>query len=68
MHGVLFADFVQIDGVDSVVETAIRELKNNKRKSRTPTKTTTLIITGVQRVRLITNNILLHQQKQKHTS
>ncbi|CAC5415085.1 unnamed protein product [Mytilus coruscus] len=42
-------EFVQIDGVDSVVETAIRELKSNKRKSRTPTKTTTLIITGVQR-------------------
>ncbi|XP_071172570.1 C2 domain-containing protein 2-like isoform X4 [Mytilus edulis] len=43
------SEFVQIDGVDSVVETAIRELKSNKRKSRTPTKTTTLIITGVQR-------------------
>lgn len=47
---VLFTDIVQIDNVDSVVETAIRELKNNKRKSRTPTKTSTLIITGVHRM------------------
>lgn len=41
---------------------------NNQQNFITPTKTTTLIITGEQRIRLITNKILLHQEKQQHTS
>ena len=42
-----------INGVESVSDTAIRELmdKAQSRRPRTPTKTSTLIITGVQRVR-----------------
>ena len=42
-----------INGVDGVAETALGELmdKAKQRRPRTPTKTSTLIITGVTRVR-----------------
>ena len=42
-----------INGAESVSDTALRELKDKShgRRPRTPTKTSTLVITGVQRVR-----------------
>ncbi|XP_061183848.1 phospholipid transfer protein C2CD2L-like isoform X4 [Saccostrea echinata] len=46
------AEVVTMNGVESVAETAIRELKDRRFKSKTPSRTSTLIITGVQKVRL----------------
>ncbi|KAK7106244.1 hypothetical protein V1264_017519 [Littorina saxatilis] len=43
------AELVVINGVESVADTAIRELMDRSRRPRTPTKTSTLIITGVKR-------------------
>ncbi|XP_060073125.1 titin-like [Ylistrum balloti] len=43
------SEHLYINGVESVAETAIRELMDRSRKPRTPTKTSTLIITGVKR-------------------
>nr|XP_034304321.1 phospholipid transfer protein C2CD2L isoform X4 [Crassostrea gigas] len=43
------AEVVTMNGVESVTETAIRELKNRKFKSKTPSRTSTLIITGVKK-------------------
>ncbi|XP_021354892.1 phospholipid transfer protein C2CD2L-like isoform X4 [Mizuhopecten yessoensis] len=43
------SEVLHINGVESVAETAIRELMDRSRKPRTPTKTSTLIITGVKR-------------------
>ncbi|XP_033758789.1 LOW QUALITY PROTEIN: phospholipid transfer protein C2CD2L-like [Pecten maximus] len=43
------SEHLHINGVESVAETAIRELMDRSRKPRTPTKTSTLIITGVKR-------------------
>lgn len=48
---VFTAEVVTMNGVESVTETAIRELKNRKFKSKTPSRTSTLIITGVKKVR-----------------
>ncbi len=47
------SELIMINGVDSVTETALGELmdKAKERRPRTPTKTSTLIITGVTRVR-----------------
>lgn len=45
------AEVVTMNGVESVTDTAIRELKNRKFKSKTPSRTSTLIITGVKKVR-----------------
>ncbi|CAH1263982.1 C2CD2 [Branchiostoma lanceolatum] len=43
-------ELLMIDGVDSVAETAIRQLREmSQQRSKTPTKTSTLIITGVSR-------------------
>ncbi|XP_022321160.1 phospholipid transfer protein C2CD2L-like isoform X3 [Crassostrea virginica] len=43
------AEVVTMNGVESVTDTAIRELKNRKFKSKTPSRTSTLIITGVKK-------------------
>lgn len=43
------AEVITMNGVESVTETAIRELKNRKFKSKTPSRTSTLIITGVKK-------------------
>ncbi|XP_048258093.1 uncharacterized protein LOC124117292 isoform X19 [Haliotis rufescens] len=43
------SELIVINGVESVTEAAIRELKDQSRRPRTPTKTSTLIITGVKR-------------------
>lgn len=47
------SELIMINGVDGVAETALGELmdKARQRRPRTPTKTSTLIITGVTRVR-----------------
>ncbi|XP_069118789.1 uncharacterized protein [Argopecten irradians] len=45
----IYLEHLHINGVESVAETAIRELMDRSRKPRTPTKTSTLIITGVKR-------------------
>ncbi|XP_067679952.1 C2 domain-containing protein 2-like isoform X8 [Haliotis asinina] len=42
-------ELIVINGVESVTDAAIRELKDQSRRPRTPTKTSTLIITGVKR-------------------
>ncbi|XP_046554285.1 phospholipid transfer protein C2CD2L-like [Haliotis rubra] len=44
------SELIVINGVESVTDAAIRELKDQTRRPRTPTKTSTLIITGVKRV------------------
>ena len=46
----MFTEVVKINGVESVTETALRALRDKPRQSRTPAKTSTLIITGVKRV------------------
>ncbi|XP_067679947.1 C2 domain-containing protein 2-like isoform X3 [Haliotis asinina] len=43
------SELIVINGVESVTDAAIRELKDQSRRPRTPTKTSTLIITGVKR-------------------
>ncbi|XP_056012261.1 C2 domain-containing protein 2-like isoform X7 [Ostrea edulis] len=43
------AEVITMNGVESVTETAIRELKDRKFKSKTPSRTSTLIITGVKK-------------------
>ncbi|XP_078676186.1 C2 domain-containing protein 2-like isoform X3 [Branchiostoma floridae x Branchiostoma belcheri] len=46
-------ELLMIDGVDSVAETAIRQLREmSQQRSKTPTKTSTLIITGVSRMEI----------------
>ncbi|XP_041372929.1 phospholipid transfer protein C2CD2L-like isoform X3 [Gigantopelta aegis] len=42
-------EMIVINGVESVAETAIRELMDKSRRPRTPTKKSMLIITGVKR-------------------
>lgn len=44
-----FAELIMLND-ESVAETAIRELLEKSRRPRTPTKTSTLIITSVKRV------------------
>ena len=51
----LLPEVVKINGVESVTETALRALSERSRNARTPTKTSTLIITGVKRVRYFYN-------------
>ena len=49
----MLTEVVHINGVESVAETAIRALSERSKLGRkTPTKTSTLIITGVKRVSL----------------
>ncbi|KAK3106854.1 hypothetical protein FSP39_001393 [Pinctada imbricata] len=43
------AEVILVNGGESVAEAAIRELTERKTKKRTPSKTTTLIITGTKR-------------------
>lgn len=61
------AEVVTLNGVESVTETAIRELKNRKFKSKTPSRTSTLIITGVKKVRQRAQGLnVLQIQKIEH--
>ncbi|CAH1263977.1 C2CD2 [Branchiostoma lanceolatum] len=53
-------ELLMIDGVDSVAETAIRQLREmSQQRSKTPTKTSTLIITGVSREEMENEDMML---------